>query len=107
MYIVLSALQVLVAVTLIVLVLLQGGEGADIGAVFGGGSGQTVFGGRGPASFFAKGTMVLAALFLLTSITLTIWAARRTTSSVISATLPARALPIAPTPAPRPGSAAG
>lgn len=107
MYVVLSVVQVLVAVSLIVLILLQGGEGADIGAVFGGGSSQTVFGGRGPATFLAKGTIVLAALFLFTSIALTVVASRRTTSSVISVTVPARSVPAAPAPTQRPGGARG
>jgi preprotein translocase subunit SecG len=54
---------------LIGLILLQAGKGADIGAAFGGAS-QTVFGGRGPATFLSKLTTVAAILFLVTSITL-------------------------------------
>lgn len=54
---------------LIIVILLQAGKGADIGAVFGGGS-QTVFGGRGPATFLSKMTAVVAIAFLGTSITL-------------------------------------
>ena len=52
---------------LIVTILIQSGKGADIGAVFGGAS-QTVFGGRGPATFLNKITAVVAVLFFATSI---------------------------------------
>lgn len=55
--------------SLIILILLQAGKGADIGAAFGGAS-QTVFGGRGPATFLSKATTVAAVLFLFTSISL-------------------------------------
>jgi len=54
---------------LIILILLQAGKGADIGAAFGGAS-QTVFGSRGPATFLSKLTTISAVLFLMTSITL-------------------------------------
>lgn len=54
---------------LIVLILLQAGKGADMGAAFGGAS-QTVFGGRGPATFLSKLTTIAAVLFLITSISL-------------------------------------
>ncbi len=54
---------------LITFILLQAGKGADIGATFGGAS-QTVFGGRGPATFLSKLTTIFAVLFLVTSITL-------------------------------------
>jgi len=106
MYILLASIHVLIALCLILLVLVQAGEGADIGAVFGGGSSQTMFGARGPASFLAKTTIVLAGLFLVTSITLTIWS--RHTGSVITADLPAHSRPTFPSPAPaRHGSARG
>ena len=52
---------------LIVTILVQSGKGADMGAVFGGAS-QTVFGGRGPATFLNKITAIVAALFFATSI---------------------------------------
>ncbi len=83
MYIALSILHLLITVGLILIVLLQSGKGADIGAVFGGGSSQTVFGGRGAATFLSKVTSALAILFMLTSLTLTILASQRGSSSVI------------------------
>ncbi|MBS1116505.1 MAG: putative Protein-export rane protein, secG-like, partial [candidate division NC10 bacterium] len=74
MYIALSLLHVLIASGLILIVLLQSGKGADIGAAFGGGSSQTVFGGRGAATFLSKATTVLAILFMVMSIALTLLA---------------------------------
>jgi preprotein translocase subunit SecG len=67
---------------LIVVILLQAGRGADIGAVFGGAS-QTVFGGRGPTTFLNKMTAVVAMMFIVTSIWLAHIAKTRQTASVI------------------------
>ena len=61
-------LQILVALTLIGVVLLQHGKGADMGASFGGGSSQTLFGARGSATFLSRVTAVLATLFFITSL---------------------------------------
>jgi preprotein translocase subunit SecG len=72
---ILLAVQVLVAVAVIVMVLLQQGRGADAGASFGGGSSGSLFGSRGPASFLAKITGVLAALFFVNSLALAYLAA--------------------------------
>lgn len=101
MYIALSILHLLITVGLILIVLLQSGKGADIGAVFGGGSSQTVFGGRGAATFLSKVTSALAILFMLTSLTLTILASQRGSSSVIGegAATPAQSAPAPPVPA--------
>lgn len=103
MYIALSVLHLLVTLGLILIVLLQSGKGADIGAAFGGGSSQTVFGGRGAATFLSKLTSALAILFMLTSLTLTILASQRGTSTVIGQDRPnpapsAPAAPAAPGP---------
>jgi len=64
-------LHIFVALFLIVVVLLQAGKGASIGATFGGSS-QTVFGSRGPASFLGKVTTIAAAVFMITSLTLSV-----------------------------------
>ncbi len=61
-------IHVLVAVALVSLVLLQHGKGADVGASFGSGSSNTMFGSAGPASFMMKLTAILAAIFFATSI---------------------------------------
>jgi preprotein translocase subunit SecG len=107
MYIVLSIIHLLVTLGLILIVLLQSGKGADIGAAFGGGSSQTVFGGRGAATFLSKLTSALAILFMLTSLTLTILASQRRTSTVVgeerpqpTSSAPAPATPAPATPAP-------
>ena len=68
MYIALSILHLVITLGLILIVLLQSGKGADIGAAFGGGSSQTVFGGRGAATFLSKLTSVLAILFMVMSL---------------------------------------
>lgn len=65
---ILTALHILAAVTIIALVLLQQGKGADAGAAFGAGGSGTVFGARGAASFLTRGTAVLALVFFLTSL---------------------------------------
>jgi preprotein translocase subunit SecG len=63
----LKILHILVAVFLILVVLLQTGKGAEMGAAFGGAS-QTVFGSGGPAGFMAKLTTTAAVVFMLTSL---------------------------------------
>lgn len=64
-------LHVLIAISLISLVLLQHGKGADVGAAFGSGASNTLFGSRGSSSFLFKLTAGLAMLFFVTSIVLT------------------------------------
>ena len=66
----LFVLQVLVAVALIGLNLIQHGKGADAGAAFGSGSSSTVFGSSGSASFLTKFTAGLAFVFLANSLLL-------------------------------------
>lgn len=63
-------LHVLIAISLIVLVLIQQGKGAQMGAAFGSGASQTVFGSQGSTSFLVKVTGLLAGLFFLTSLVL-------------------------------------
>lgn len=87
MYILLTVLHVIVALTLILIVLLQTGKGASIGAVFGG-AGQTLFGPRGAGTFLSKMTAGAAILFMVTSMALTILAGRRDTASVVTETAP-------------------
>ncbi len=65
----LLVVHVLAAVAIIVLVLLQHGRGADMGAAFGGGS-QTLFGARGSANFLSRTTALVAAVFFFTSMSL-------------------------------------
>ncbi len=65
-----------IALTIIVLVLLQRGKGADAGAAFGAGASGTVFGSRGSGSFFSRATAVLASIFFATSLTLAYFASQ-------------------------------
>jgi preprotein translocase subunit SecG len=66
----LTVLHVMVSIVLVVVVLLQHGKGADIGAVFGGGASSTVFGSRGAGNFLTKLTTASALLFMVTSLSL-------------------------------------
>jgi len=104
MYVLLLTLHILVAVALIAVVLLQSGKGADIGAAFGGGSSQTVFGGRGATTLLHKVTTVAAILFMLTSLSLAVYKGERRASSVIreEPQAPASATPPAAPPAAAP-----
>ncbi len=74
---ILLTVHVLIAITLIGLVLIQHGRGADAGAAFGSGSAGSVFGARGPASFLTRTTAVLATAFFVTSLALGYLAAHR------------------------------
>ncbi|MCG6910771.1 MAG: preprotein translocase subunit SecG [Deltaproteobacteria bacterium] len=63
-------IHVIVSIALIMIVLLQTGKGADMGAAFGGGSSQTLFGSTGASTFLSKATTVAAIVFMLTSLSL-------------------------------------
>lgn len=65
------ALHVMVAVAVSVLVLMQHGKGADMGAAFGSGASGSLFGASGSANFLSRATAILAALFFITSLGLT------------------------------------
>jgi preprotein translocase subunit SecG len=81
-YIFLIVIHVMVCFLMVGAILLQSGKGAEIGASFGGSS-QTVFGSRGPANFLSKFTVVVAAIFMLTSLGLAILAKERAFSSTV------------------------
>ena len=98
-------LQILVALTLIGVVLLQHGKGADMGTSFGGGSSQTLFGARGSATFLSRVTAVLATLFFITSLGLAYLSAHpRSLQSVTEIVRPAA--PAAPVPQTQPAAPA-
>ncbi|MFQ6112236.1 MAG: preprotein translocase subunit SecG [Nitrospinota bacterium] len=92
----LTILHILVSLTLILIVLLQVGKGSSLGAAFGGGSSQTVFGGRGPASFLSKVTTVAAIIFMLTSLGLAWFSATRGTKIVVPKENPRSEAPLKP-----------
>ncbi len=83
MYSSLLALHIGVCFTIIIVVLLQAGKGSDIGAAFGGGSSQTLFGSRGPQSFLGRITSVMAIMFMLTSLFLATLSSKKKSGSVI------------------------
>jgi preprotein translocase subunit SecG len=70
MDVVLTVLHVMACVILIVVVLLQHGKGADMGAMLGGGGANTVFGSRGAGNFLTKVTSACAVIFMVTSLSL-------------------------------------
>src|SRR5271165_1019395 len=72
-----TAVHILVCFFIIVVVLLQSGKSGDISAAFGGQGSQTAFGPRGAASALSKATTWSAVLFMLTSITLSVYATKR------------------------------
>jgi len=61
----LLVVQIIVSLSIITLVMLQQGKGADMGAGFGAGASGTVFGSRGSGSFFTRATAILAAVFFI------------------------------------------
>jgi len=74
---VLLVVQVLVAIGLIGIILIQHGKGADAGAAFGSGASSTVFGAQGSGNFLSRATSVLALVFLLNSLALAYIATQR------------------------------
>ena len=79
----LIALHVLVCIALIIIVLLQSGKGAEIGASFGAGASQTVFGASGGKSFMSRMTTAAAVVFMLTSLTLAYFWGKPGSSSIM------------------------
>src|SRR5437667_3274365 len=73
---VISTVHIFACVALIVSILLQSGKGGGLAGAFGAGSSQTLFGGRGAATFLSRATTTLAVIFFLTSLTLGIQASR-------------------------------
>jgi preprotein translocase subunit SecG len=70
-YFVLVTLHVIICGLLIVVIMLQSGEAADLAGAFGGAGSQTAFGPRGAATFLSKATTWCAIMFMLTSMALT------------------------------------
>lgn len=87
-------IHVIVCFALIAVVLLQGGKGADIGATFGAGSSQTVFGARGGQSFMSRLTTGAAVIFMLTSLFLAYYYAKPGADSIMPETVRQDAQPV-------------
>lgn len=97
---ILIAVHILVSVLMIMIILLQTGKGAEIGAAFGGGYSQTLFGSSGPVGFLNKLTTVVAIFFMLTSLLLAVWASRAPTTSLGTGAPRQQGAPVAPGPFP-------
>ncbi|HEY9396521.1 MAG TPA: preprotein translocase subunit SecG [Burkholderiales bacterium] len=101
---VLLVVHIIAALGIIVLVLLQQGKGADMGAAFGGGSSGSLFGATGSANFLSRSTATLAVIFFLTSLGLAYVATSKPTSS--GSVMDAAPVPTVPAPVnevPQPG----
>jgi len=98
MYTLIVILHVIVSIALILVILLQTGKGSDIGAVFGGGSSQTLFGSTGPTSFLSKLTAGAAIVFMLTSLFLAYFSGSTASRSIMKSGAPVSTMP-APAPA--------
>ena len=90
---VLLAVHVIVAVLLVGVVLVQRGQGADMGVSFGGGGAQTLFGSRGSGSFLGKLTGALAAVFMTTSLSLAFFTQQEAGSVIERNIAPVESLP--------------
>jgi len=77
MIILVTIVHVLVCLFLIAVVLLQSGKSGDVAAAFGGQGSQTAFGPRGAATGLSRATTISAVLFMITSITLAVYASRK------------------------------
>ncbi|MGI9310323.1 MAG: preprotein translocase subunit SecG [bacterium] len=82
---ILLVIHLLVAVAIVILVLLQQGKGSDMGAAFGGGSSQSLFGARGSANFLSRSTSLLVTVFFLSSLTLAYLYTRQSESTSVTA----------------------
>jgi len=85
---ILVLIHVIVCIALIMIVLLQTGKGADMGAAFGGGASQTLFGSTGASTFLSKATTAAAIIFMITSLALAYISSHRRTGSVPENTIP-------------------
>lgn len=97
MYAAITIVHVFASIFLILVVLLQTGKGAEMGAVFGGSS-STVFGSSGAGTFLTRLTTATAIVFMLTSLSLTYFSARRNTSTVFDSAPLSAPRPVAPAP---------
>ncbi len=81
---ILIIVHVVVSLALVMIVLLQTGKGTDMGAAFGGGASQTLFGSTGASTFLSKATTMVAVIFMLTSLILAYKSGRGTEGSIMT-----------------------
>jgi len=96
----LLALQILSALVMIGLILIQHGKGADMGAAFGSGSSGSLFGASGSANFMSRATAALATVFFVTTLALAYYGTARPVSSGSVLEGPAAGAPATGVPAP-------
>jgi len=80
---ILIIIHVIVCIALIMIILLQTGKGADMGAAFGGGSSQTLFGSTGASTFLTKATTAAVIVFMITSLGLAYISSHRIGDSIV------------------------
>jgi preprotein translocase subunit SecG len=88
MTILLVTLHIIVCFALIIVVLLQSGKGAEMGASFGASGSQSVFGAGGGNTFMSKLTTSAAVIFMLTSLSLAFISGKSGNSSIMSSKAP-------------------
>lgn len=90
-----TIIHIVVCLFIIIVVLLQSGQSADIAAAFGGAGSQTAFGPRGATTVLSKATTWAAVIFMLTSISLSVFASREShaTGSVLGNTKTTQSAP--------------
>lgn len=103
------AIQMLVAIVMIGLILIQQGKGADMGAAFGSGSSGSLFGASGGANFMSRTTGILAAVFFVCTLILAYFGNLKPapTSSVLESAVPTSTIPTSAVPAPTASAALG
>jgi preprotein translocase subunit SecG len=99
-----TAVHILVCFFIIIVVLLQSGKSGDISAAFGGQGSQTAFGPRGAASALSKATTWSAVAFMVTSITLSIYASRHTGGGSVLQGIKSQPAKTQPAPSPAPAN---
>ena len=85
-----TIIHIIVCFFIIIVVLLQSGKSGDIAAAFGGMGSQTAFGPRGATTLLSKATTWSAVMFMVTSITLSVYASRRRSGSVLEGLQPSQ-----------------
>ena len=100
------AVQMISAVAMIGLILIQHGKGADMGAAFGGGSSGSLFGASGSANFLSRTTAVLATVFFVATLSLAYFGNLRTSAPAGSGSVLEGAAATVPVGAPAPAASA-
>lgn len=102
-----AILHVITSLFIIGVVLLQSGKGAEMGATFGSGGSQSVFGASGGGNFMTRVTTAAAVVFMLTSLTLAYMSGHAPGSTIMSGKAVQKAAPVAPQQAPAQSPASG